>query len=55
MVVLGFSALLIRFTPFNHDVANGLNDKPVLMPVLVFSSCVARYPLSATTTRVARQ
>jgi hypothetical protein len=37
MVVLGFSALLIRFTPFNHDVANGLNNKPVLMPVLVFS------------------
>lgn len=37
MLVLGVSALLIKYTPFNHDVANNLNNKPVLMPLLVFS------------------
>ena len=37
MFVLGSSVLLMRYTPWASEVANSLNHKPVLMPLLVVS------------------
>lgn len=39
MVVLGISALAIRFTPspWHTDVVKNLNEKPILVPLLVLS------------------
>jgi len=37
MVVLGVSALLIKYTPWNQTVHSNLCTRPILMPVLVFA------------------
>jgi hypothetical protein len=37
MLVLGASALLIRFTPWNATISTEFNNKPILMPLLVCS------------------
>jgi len=37
MFVLGSAALLIKYTPWAHEVGSSLNTKPVLMPLLVTS------------------
>jgi hypothetical protein len=40
MLVLGTSALLIKYTPWATQVDNSLATKPVLMPLLVFSIAI---------------
>ena len=40
MLVLGTSALLIRYTPWKADINSNLVGKPILMPILVFSVAV---------------
>lgn len=37
MAVLGAAALLIKYSPWSNQVGHSFNEKPVLMPVLVFS------------------
>ena len=37
MLVLGASALLIKFTPWNNTISSEFNTKPILMPLLVCS------------------
>jgi len=40
MLVLGASALLIRYTPWTNDIKNGFDGKPVLLPLLVGSLAI---------------
>ena len=40
MLVLGTSALLIKYTPWDKDITHNLTQKPVLMPLLVISVAV---------------
>jgi hypothetical protein len=37
MLVLGVSALIIKYTPYNKDVVSNLEGKPILIPLIVFS------------------
>jgi len=37
MLVLGASALLIKFTPWNNTISSEFNTKPILLPMLVCS------------------
>lgn len=40
MLVLGASALLVKYTPWEQDVASSIKGKPILMPLLVISIAV---------------
>jgi hypothetical protein len=40
MLVLGASALLIKYTPWSSQVNHSLANRPVLMPLLVFSIAI---------------
>jgi hypothetical protein len=37
MAVLGASAMLMRFTPWNHTIYSTIDSRPIVMPVLVAS------------------
>ena len=40
LLVLGLSALLIRYSPWSHQVDDQLTHRPILLPILVLSTAI---------------